>query len=373
MRVGLFAASCWLLLASSGFAQDWAKAMFDHTFHDFGVVARGSNVEHRFTFKNIYLENAQISSVRSSCGCTNAHSTKQSLKTYETAEIVAVLDTKQFLGHKEATITVTFSQPFSAEVQLRVTSFIRGDVVCEPGAVHFGTVVQGNRAPVQVLVTYAGRDDWKITDVQSNNPYLAATIREVSRFQGKVTYDLGIILTEKAPLGYIKDFVLVATNDLASQTSRLTLPVDGNVIPPPTAVTAGPSPLLFGAVDAGQAVTRNLVVRGKSPFHILEITGPDSRFRFQYPSEAKVVHLVPATLTAGVTPGLITGKIRIRTDVPGNEWLEVAVDGRVTAAPSGSVSPRSPGSTPATSSDSKTVAPPKTSPVVPVNPSKRSF
>lgn len=373
MRVGLFTALLWFLLVSCGFAQDWAKAMFDHTFHDFGVVARGSNVEHRFTLKNIYLEDVQISSTRSTCGCTSVQITKQYLKTYDTAEIVAVLDTKKFLGHKEATITVTFSQPYQAEVQLRVTSFIRGDVVCEPGAVHFGTVVQGSRAPVQVLVTYAGRDDWKITDIQSNNPYLAATIREVSRFQGKVTYDLGIILTEKAPVGYIKDFVLVATNDLSPQTARLTLPVDGNVIPPPTAVTAGPSPLLFGAVDAGQTATRNLVVRGKTPFRILEITGPDSRFRFQHPTEAKTVHLVPATLTAGVTPGLITGKIRIRTDVPGNEWLEVVVDGRVTAAPSGPAAPKSTSTTPSTSSDSKTSAPPKTSPVVPVNPSKRSF
>lgn len=355
--------------------------MFDHTFHDFGVVARGSNVEHRFKIRNIYLEDAQITSVRTSCGCTSVQITKQLLKTYDTAEIVAVLDTKKFLGHKEATITVTFSQPYPAEAQLRITSFIRGDVVCEPGAIHFGTVVQGNRAPVQVLVSYAGRNDWKITDIQSNNPYLAATIREVSRAYGKVTYDLGIILTEKAPVGYVKDFVLVATNDLTAQTARITLPVDGNVIPPPTAVTAGPSPLLFGAVDAGQSVTRNMVVRGKSPFRILEATGPDSRFRFQCPTEAKTVHLVPATLTAGATPGLISGKIRLRTDVPGNEWLEVVVDGRVTAVPSGSVSPKPGGLapsmplTPPSSSESKPAAPPTTSPLAPATakPSQRSF
>ena len=44
--------------------QDWAKAMFDHTSHDFGVVARGAKVEHRFVIENIYEEDAHIQSVR---------------------------------------------------------------------------------------------------------------------------------------------------------------------------------------------------------------------------------------------------------------------------------------------------------------------
>ncbi len=358
MRVG-FSASLLsvLLFASNGFAQGWAKDMFDHTFHDCGVVARGASVEHRFTLNNIYLEDVQITSVRSSCGCTGVQITKQFLKTYETADIVAVLDTTKFLGHKEATITVTFSRPFPAEVQLRVTSFIRGDVVCEPGAIHFGTVVQGTRAPVQVLVSYAGRNDWRITDIQSNNPYLAATIREVSRAQGKVTYELGIMLTEKAHVGYVKDFVLLATNDRAAQTARITLPVDGIVIPPPTAVTAGPSPLLFGVVDAGQTLNRNLVVRGKTPFRIREVTGPDERFRFQRPSDAKTVHVIATTLVAGKNPGIISGKIRIRTDAPGYELLEVPVDGRVAAAPAAST----------------TASPAKPSPAKPAAPSREKF
>ena len=166
----------------------------------------------------------------------------------------------------------------------------------------------------------------------------------MSRFGGKVTYDLGIILTEKAPPGYIKDFVYVATNDVASQTARIMLPVDGIVAPPAAAVTAGPSPLLLGVVEAGQSTTSKLVVRGKTPFRILEIAGPDARFRFQYsyPSEAKAVHLIPVTLTAGNTPEIISGKIRIRTDVAGSEWMEVVVDGRVASA-SAPMTPATPG------------------------------
>ena len=59
---------------------DWAKAMFDHLSHDFGVVARSAKVEYRFVVENPYNEDMQIESVRSSCGCSTAELTKQHLK-----------------------------------------------------------------------------------------------------------------------------------------------------------------------------------------------------------------------------------------------------------------------------------------------------
>ena len=40
----------------SRLGQQWAKEMFDHTSHDFGTVARGAKMEHRFTLENIYEE-----------------------------------------------------------------------------------------------------------------------------------------------------------------------------------------------------------------------------------------------------------------------------------------------------------------------------
>ena len=109
-------------------AQDWAKAMFDHTSHDFGMVARGANAEHRFPLENIYLEDAHIKSLSSSCTCTAVRVTKPLLKTYENAEIIATLNTRQFTGRKDATIRVVFDKPFPAEVQLHCYSYIRTDV-----------------------------------------------------------------------------------------------------------------------------------------------------------------------------------------------------------------------------------------------------
>ncbi len=146
--------------------------MFSETSHDFGVVARGAKVEYKFIIENKYEEDAQITSVHSSCGCTSPKIDKKFLKTWEKAELTAVIDTRSFLGSKDATITVNFDLPFPAEVQIHVHTYIRSDVVVQPGVVQFGSISQGVAMKQKVSVTYEGREDWRIERVESANPYL---------------------------------------------------------------------------------------------------------------------------------------------------------------------------------------------------------
>ena len=103
--------------ATQASAQEWARKMFETTSHDFGAVARGSKQEFSFRLRNIYKETIHISGVRSTCGCTTPKITEDTLETYESGSIVAVLNTRSFLGAKSATITVTIDEPV----------FLRGD------------------------------------------------------------------------------------------------------------------------------------------------------------------------------------------------------------------------------------------------------
>ena len=79
--IALFLATA--LIAGRATAQDWAREMFDHTSHDFGTVARGAKVEHRFIVENIYLEDAHIKSAKASCGCTSPEVPVEILKTWK--------------------------------------------------------------------------------------------------------------------------------------------------------------------------------------------------------------------------------------------------------------------------------------------------
>src|SRR5438876_4427566 len=143
------------LAAPAAHAQDWAQAMFRELSHDFGTVAAYAKSEYRFPVTNKYKETMNIIDVRSSCGCTSPSITKQSIKTGETSEIVAVFNTHSFRGQRSAVLTVTCGHPFPAQVQLRISGFIRGDVVLNPASVDFGRVPQGSPAERTIDVSYA--------------------------------------------------------------------------------------------------------------------------------------------------------------------------------------------------------------------------
>jgi hypothetical protein len=65
------------LLAVPASGQEWAEKMFSVTSHNFGTVAKGSKTEFRFIYRNLYEEDVQVSSVRTSCGCTQPAITKK--------------------------------------------------------------------------------------------------------------------------------------------------------------------------------------------------------------------------------------------------------------------------------------------------------
>jgi hypothetical protein len=298
-------------------AQQWAEKMFDGLTCDFGGVARASKVEHRFRVKNIYKEEVHISGVRSSCGCTSVAIDKDTLKTYETGDIIATLNTRSFTGDRAATLTVTIDKPFYAEVQLRVTGYIRTDVVLDPPNIDFGSVSEGDAGEQRIAVAYAGRNDWKVLDLKNPSPLVDAEIVETSRGNGRVNYELIVKLKPGAPAGYVKDQLTLVTND--RRETEIPVDIEGRVT---SAVSVTPASLFLGVVSSGKKVTKQLVVRAKQPFRILAVECEDQSFAFKHGEEAKELQMVPVTFTAGEAEGKITAQITIVTDIPGNEKLQ---------------------------------------------------
>jgi hypothetical protein len=328
MRTSAFFVSLLALLGAAfdcrAEEQDWAKAMFSETSHDFGVVAAGAKVECKFTIENIYEEEAHIKSVQSSCGCTTAKVDRQSLKTWDKAELTAVVntDTRQYYGRKDTTLTVNFDLPFESEVQIHIHAYIRRDVVVLPGVVEFGTVSQGTAMQQKVSVSYAGRDDWRIEAVEINSPYLQCQLTEVARGEGKVKYELAVGLKPNAPAGYIQDQLVLLTNDVNQRAARVPVAVEGIIS---QALSVRPSPLFLGVVEAGQPVAKPLVVQGRAPFHITAVRSSDPRFSCRPPDGANSVHLLPVTFDAKGAAGKFSGRIHIETDYPNAKPLDVDV------------------------------------------------
>jgi len=293
-------------------AQEWARKMFVTTKHDFGVVARGAKAEYEFVLANPYVEDVHVAAVRVSCGCTTPRIGKETLKTYEKGAIIAHINSERFSGKQGSTITVTIDKPFWAQVQLQVSVYIRGDVTVEPASVALGRVDRGTATDRKAAVRYTGGGQWTITQVKSANPHLSGKVVEKTRDENGVCYELQVQLAEKAPAGLIREHVILVTND--QRARQIPVLVEGEVIGD---VTVSPSPLFLGSLRPGEKVTKQLVVRGRSPLRILSATtdceGVQLVVRKDAP--ARPVQLIPVTFGAGEEPGKVTGTIRVETDL----------------------------------------------------------
>jgi hypothetical protein len=219
-------------------------------------------------------------------------------------------NTRSFLGHKDATVTVKFDQPYAAEVQLTVSGYVRSDVVLSPGVIDFGELDLGQSKDRTLTVKYAGRDDWKIVDVRSASQYFEASLTEKQRGDGRVHYELTVHLKQTAPAGYLNQQLVLVTND--QRRTQIPFMATGRVLAP---VTVSPAALSMGVVRAGQRVTKQLVVRAKKPFRITAVRCKDESFIFKTDDKAKPLHLIPVTFVAGEGGSTVSHTIEIQTDL----------------------------------------------------------
>ncbi len=302
------------LTASTLPAQDWARKLFATTEHDFGSVARGAKAEYRFVVTNYVQDDVHIASVRSSCGCTSpsVENDRRTLKTYETGAILAHLNSDTHVGQRAATLTVTIDRPQYAEVQLQIRALVHTDILMEPASAQFGAVEQGRASETQVRLYRADFPNWQIQPgVSFSDPNLQGEVVLVARQGSQVWYDLKIRLSPTASPGYVSDFAVLTTND--PSTRQIPVQVEGQVRP---SVVISPADLFLGVVQAGQKVTKRLVVRADKPFRIKAITSDKASFEIPVvPDDASSVHVVPVTFVAGAEIGKVVKTIHVETDI----------------------------------------------------------
>jgi hypothetical protein len=300
------------VLTSAAWGQGWAEKMFQERSHEFGSVARYSKSEHAFVFTNPYVEDVHVTDAQPSCGCTSVEIRNATVKTRQQGAIVAKFNTKAFFGQHGATITVSFDRPFPATVQLHVSGVVRDDVAVNPGVVSFGSLDAG--AAAERWLAVAGRPGWKITNVRSTNPHVQAELAGTRPGNGSTTYDIRVRTDGDLPEGLLHERLLLSTNDPG--TSQLAVPVEGQVV---ATVSVSPGSLYVGDVLPGQQLTRQVVVRGKTPFRIVSVSGEGKYFRVNLAADPdptpKLVHIVPLNITVLAQPGKAEEKIRIVTDL----------------------------------------------------------
>jgi hypothetical protein len=182
--------------------------------------------------------------------------------------------------------------------------------VLTPGGAEFGSIDAGAEAAKKIAIAYEGRSDWAITEIKSGSPYVEAVAEETSRVGGRINYELTVMITPDAPPGYVKEQLIIVTNDRGGTE----FPVDVEALVA-SDLTISPASLFLGALKPGQKVTKQVVMKAKKPFRITGVSCEDDCFEFKTPRDAKAVQLVPIVFTAGDEPGRLSYKIQIHTDL----------------------------------------------------------
>lgn len=312
-------------------AADWADALFTEHEHDFGTVPRGAKVRHTFVLRNSTQEPLTILNVRASCGCTTGQASASLVQPGQTANVVAEMDTRNFIGRKETTLFVSMITAGGREGEARLgcASTILSDVVLNPGTIDFGAVTRGQTPSLVLTIDRLDAPKWRAVRMVSACRAINANLVEYSRTERMITYQLHVSLKPDAPAGVIRDEIRILTND--PETSSIPIPITATIRGD---LTASPSPLVLGRVAPAGETQGRIVVRASKPFVIQAIEGASDGFSMSEPDGSRrTVHVVTVTYKPeeGKARGDIQKTFRIVTDLPGESPLELTASLHVEA------------------------------------------
>ena len=303
--------------------EPWAVAMVssdqltgkDPLRINYKSVARGQDVTFKFKLTNLYTQEIRVTNLATSCGCISWEENRGGsmlsapivIPSGKEAFVTLRLDTIRHHGeqkNKRAIITVVNAEsgkPGLAEIL--VEGYIRTDVVLQPGSINFGSVSPSTAAEQHIAVNYAGRNDWKVISARCNSPHFAADFVEKSRGNGLVNYDVVVKLKETAPIGQIRDQLILVTDD--ANNPQIPIQVDAKIEPEYQVQVVNFTEDLIPGKPAKARVFVRYTKTPPKPFRIdkLERTRQESTMKVEKSTDARAFHQMLLTLTPPNEPG----------------------------------------------------------------------
>jgi hypothetical protein len=308
----------------------WATALFSERGVDFGTVPRGAVLRHNFVIQNRTNELLNILDVRASCGCTTGRALVSSLQPGQTSTIEAQMDTRNFVGVKATTLTITVltAGGRQAEVRLSVKSNILSDIVLNPGTLQFGVISKGQQSEQAITIDRHGAPQWRVERMLASKQLsrsIDAVLTEAYRNEHGVGYVLKVTTRPDAPAGTVHEEIRLATNDRETPIVPILvhLEVRGSLTVTPQLLSLGQASTASGTVQG------RVLVRGKIPFKISSVEGTGDGFEVNLASnqEAKALQVLTVSFHPEQTTmrGDLRRTLRIATDMPSEGSLEVQV------------------------------------------------
>ena len=327
--------SLMLMVAAFSFGQNAPKMILEDPIKDFGTVVKGDVLEWSFTVKNTGTADLVITDARPSCGCTVAQFDK-AIKPGETGKINAKLETKDFKGVINKTITVVSNDLENPNARIFLKANIKAVVDILPDANLRFTKLKKESTKVQrLLVTEEGGFDFKVLKAEGSQPWIKIetapapkenTVANYPNTQYEITATIG----PDAPVGMVNETAALTTTSKKMPVAKLK--ILGLVR---SDVMASPPKLELGTVEAAPDFQRLLKVKDNTKSGTFEIVSAQCSIPFFTVSQETVTKGEDYNLVLkfSQTPpkGEFSGKVIIKTNSPIDEYksIEIPVTGSV--------------------------------------------
>jgi hypothetical protein len=196
------------------------RLAFADTTYDFGRVAQGTAVEHRFAFANDGGSELSVVNLRAACDTTATLIGGRDIEPHDGGAVQARFDTDAVYGAQRRTVTVYSNDPTQRSVMLTMTGEVELDVAPETSQVYLGIVPPG-AALLRAVALHSASDGVRLGPPQSDAPQLAVSLDDA--VEGDAVAMLTIGTASGAPPGPFSTVVRVPTTSPRHPTLRVTV------------------------------------------------------------------------------------------------------------------------------------------------------
>ena len=194
----------------------------EHTDFDFGEIWQGEQVGHTFLFRNTGDAPLNITKVRSSCGCTAALVSAETIAPGGSGEVKATFDSTRFTGPVSKTIYLYNNDPDQPELHFVLHGLVKAILTTNPESLQIRVTTAAVGGVGRVTITNQGTKELKIVSTQLTNPELTATLAQKVLGPGK-SVEVVVQAKPKPDTPRVNGYLLVQTDD--SKVPELRIPV----------------------------------------------------------------------------------------------------------------------------------------------------
>ena len=228
------------------------KIFFKNPDFNFGQIFKGQKIEHIFEFENLGNDTLNIGKVKTSCGCTAAMLTNNTIPPGDTGEIRATFNSGTLTGNVTKSISVISNDPDHPSYKLTIYGEIIEDVTIKPKNIDFGSVYIGEKTDKTVTIKSHTMADFKIKNITTSKPFVNASIAEEENGE----YVIKAALVNNPEIGRFSGGIILETNSPLQK--KVIMPFFGEIVGD---ITTYPKKIYYGYVDKGKELSQKLYVK----------------------------------------------------------------------------------------------------------------